>query len=133
MASGIVKSDTVATLGSAASLAWSIATRAQRVKTIILRLLGLTAVVLAASTMACSASPCSPELERMQARLDARLHAKADAGPSAPESSRAHHHGQPTLGSIASAEIGLGEISPGKAEVVREAMARSKASRDPAS
>ena len=103
MAIGIGKREFVAVRGSAASLAWPPTIR---------RLLELSAAALAASTIACSAGPCSPEIERMQARLDARLQAAARAGPSAPESSRALHHRQPTPGSIASAEIGLGEISP---------------------
>jgi hypothetical protein len=95
---------------------WSIAMRAQQVN--ILRSLELSAVVLTATTMICSAGPCSPELERAQARLDAMLHDKAGTGPSAPESARALRHRQPTPGSIAAAEIELGELSPESIRVV---------------
>ncbi len=86
----------------------------------------LSAAALAASTIACLASPCSPEIARMQARLDAGLEAKARTGPSAPEASSALRHHQPTPGSIAATESGLGEISPEKAKVIREATARAR-------
>ena len=66
--------------------------------------------------------PCSPEIGRMQARLDATLDQR-------PKSSGALLRRQPTPGSIASAEIRLGEISPEKAKVIREAMARARRSR----
>lgn len=89
--------------------------------------ISLSAAALALSTIACSAGPCSPEIARMQARLDAGLQAKAGTGPSAPESSGALRHRQPTPGSIASAEIGLGELSPEKAKIIREAMAQARA------
>ena len=62
----------------------------------------------------------------MQARLDAGLAAKARSGPTAPESSGALAHHQPTPGSIAAAERSLGEISPEKGKIIREAMARAR-------
>jgi hypothetical protein len=99
--------------------------RAQQVN--ILRSLQLSAVVLAATTLVCFAGPCSPELERMQARLDAKLHERAGIGPSAPESSRALEHRQPTPGSIAAAEIELGELSLENAKVLQGAMDRARA------
>jgi len=91
----------------------------------IWRLTVLSAVTLATSTIAGYAGPCSPEIERMQARIDARVEALARAGPSAPESSDARLHRQPTPGSIAAAESGLGEISQ-QIKPVREAMARAR-------
>jgi hypothetical protein len=93
----------------------------------IRRLTVLSAVTLATSTMAGYAGPCLPEIERMQARIDARVEALARAAPSAPESSDARLHRQPTPGSIAAAESGLGEISPQRVKAVREAMARARA------
>lgn len=89
-------------------------------------LLALSAAVLVASTLTCFAGPCSSEIARMQARLDARLGAAAARGPSAPESAGALAHRQPTPGSIASAEQRLGEISPENGKIIREAMARAR-------
>ena len=80
MAIGIGRREFVATRGSAALLAWPLASRAQPAKTNVRRLLGLSAAALAASTIACSAGPCSPEIGRMQARLDATF----DQRPKAP-------------------------------------------------
>jgi type II secretory pathway component PulM len=122
----IEKRGSAAVLDAAASLGRPLAARAQQAKPAIRRLLALSGVVLAASTTTCSASPCSPEIERLQTRLDTRLETKADAGPSAPESRRALRHDQPTPRSIASAEAKLGEISPEKAKIIRESMARAR-------
>jgi hypothetical protein len=99
---------------------------AQQANTTIRRLLGLSAATLTASTIACAAGPCSSEIERMQAHLDARLEAAASTGPSLPEGSNALLHRQPTPSSMAAAEIAHGKISPEKAEVVRAAMARAR-------
>jgi hypothetical protein len=126
MAIGIGRPQFVAALRSATSLAWPLASPAQPAKTTIRRLVELSAAALAASTIACSAGPCSPAIGRMQARLDAGLEANARTGPSAPESPGALLHREPTPGSIASAEIRLGEISPEKAKIISEAMARAR-------
>ena len=126
MAIGIGRREFIAARGSAALLAWPLGSRAQQARTSVRRLLGLSAATLVASTIVCSAGPCSLEIGRMQARLDARLDAKARTGPSAPEGSGALLHREPTPGSIASAEIRLGEISPEEAKVIREAMARAR-------
>ena len=126
MAIGIGKRKFVAVLDRVASLVLVVA-RPRQVKAITWRLLGLSAAALAASTIVCFAGPCLPEIERMQARLNARLESAAGAGLSAPQSSDALLHHQPTPGSIARAEIQLGELSPEKAKVIREAMARARA------
>jgi predicted lipid-binding transport protein (Tim44 family) len=91
------------------------------------QLIGLAVVALAASTVAGYAGPCSPEIDRMQARLDARVEAVAGAGQSAPENPGALVHRQPRPGSIAAAETSLGEISPEAVKAVREAMTRARA------
>ncbi len=127
MAISIGRRKFIAVLDSATSLVWPLAARPQQVKGITWRLLGLSAAALATSTIACSAGSCSPEIERMQARLNARLEAAADAGRSAPQSSDALLHHQPTPGSIARAEIQLGELSPEKAKLIKGAMARARA------
>ena len=92
----------------------------------ILRLLMLSAAALAASTITAYAGPCSPEIDRMQARIDARLEAVARTGPTATEGSAALLHRQPTPGSIAAAESRLGEISPETVAAVRVAMVRAR-------
>jgi hypothetical protein len=92
----------------------------------IRQLVLLSAVALAGSTTAGYAGPCSPEIERMQARVDAKVEVVAGAGPSAPEGSGALLHRQPTPGSIATAETALGEVSPQTVKAVREAMVRAR-------
>jgi hypothetical protein len=92
----------------------------------IQQLLVLSAAAVITSTIAAYAGPCSPEIERMQAHVDARVEAAAGAGPSAAESSDARLHRQPTPGSIAAAESGRGEISPQTVTAVRQAMARAR-------
>ena len=92
----------------------------------IQRLLMASAAALAASMPASYAGPCSHEIDRMQAEVNAKLEAKAGAGPFARESPGALVHRQPTPGSIAAAEGRLGEISSQTVEAVRAAMARAR-------
>lgn len=91
------------------------------------QLIALTAVTLAASISSGYAGPCSLEIDRMQARVDAKLAAKPGTGPTAPESPGALLHRQPTPGSIAEAEEKLGEVSPRTAGMVAQALARARA------
>ena len=77
----------------------------------IQQVMALIASVLALSTPG-FAGPCSQVIDQMQAKIDARLEAAADVGRSAPESSAATMHRQPTPGSIAAGEGKLGELSP---------------------
>ena len=110
--------------------AWSririIAARILPAKATVGLLPGLAASVLTWLTIACSAGPCLPEIAAVQARLDARLAAAEATIPSAPESSAALRHQQPTPRSIADALLALGKISPEKAKIIREAMARAR-------
>jgi hypothetical protein len=71
------------------------------------------------------AGPCSPEIDRMQARIDAIIGATAAAGPAGRESTAATTHRQPTPGSIAAAEARLGEGA--RAEHALAALARARA------
>lgn len=87
----------------------------------------LSAAALAASMSVSYAGPCSSEIDRVQARIDARLEARAAAGPESRESTGAMMHHQPTPGSIAAAEERLGDLSPEKAEAAKQAMARARA------
>ena len=91
------------------------------------RLLVLGAIAFAASMSASYAGPCSGEIDKMQARIDARLEAKAAAGPTAREGVGAGMSVQPTPRSIAAAEEKLGEVSPQTVDAVRQAMLRARA------
>ena len=86
----------------------------------------LSAGAVAASTIASEASPCSPEIYRMEARIEARLNAKAAAGSTAQESSEALLHRQPTPRTIAAAESTLGTVSPQKLDAITQGMARAR-------
>ncbi len=55
------------------------------------------------------AGPCTQDISRTQAQIDARIEAIAGAGPAGPETNAARLHHQPTPGSIAGAEQKLGE------------------------
>jgi hypothetical protein len=90
------------------------------------RLLIASAAALVASIPGSYAGPCSNEIDRMQAEVDAKLEAKAGAGPFARESPGALVHRQPTPGSIAAAESRLGEVLPGTVEAVATALARAR-------
>jgi hypothetical protein len=89
-------------------------------------LLVLSATALAVSTMACYAGPCSNEIDRIQARIDAKVEAVARAAPPAYESSGVLLHRQPTPGSIAAAESKLGDVSSSTVEAIENAMARAR-------
>jgi len=80
----------------------------------IRRSLATAAVILAASTSASYASPCSEAIDRMQAKIDAKLEAATAAGPSAVESTAATMHRQPTPRSVAGAEVGLDDVQRSK-------------------
>jgi hypothetical protein len=89
-------------------------------------MLALSAAAFAISTIAGYAGVCSHEIDLVQARIDAKLEAKAAAGPSARESTAATMHRQPTPGSIAAAEAKLGDVSPENVAAVGAAMARAR-------
>jgi hypothetical protein len=73
------------------------------------------------------AGPCFDDIGRMQGLIDAKLEAKAAAGPSAREGVRAGMSDQPTPRSMATVEERLGEISPQTVNAVAQAMARARA------
>jgi hypothetical protein len=93
----------------------------------VLQVAGVGAVVLLASTSIGYAGPCSVEIDSMQTRVDARLEAKAAAGPNAKESTDALTHRQPTPSSIARAEERLREMSAETVAAVKQALGRSRA------
>jgi hypothetical protein len=99
---------------------------ARRAQANVGQLLGLSIAAFAASTMACPAGPCAPEIAAMEARLNANVAAIARSGPTAPESAGARLHHQPTPSSIAAAERELGEIPPEANQTITEAMAKAQ-------
>jgi hypothetical protein len=94
---------------------------------ILSRIAAWTAVAFIASTIACYGGPCSDAIGRMQGQIDAKLEAKAAAGPYAREGARAGMSDQPTPRSMAAVEEKLGEISPQTVATVKQAMARARA------
>jgi hypothetical protein len=91
------------------------------------RVLVFAAMALAASAAAAHAGPCSGQIDAMQARIDAKLAAKAAAGPTGKEGVLATTNMQPTPASIAAAEEKLGDISTKKVKAMKRGMARARA------
>jgi hypothetical protein len=89
-----------------------------------LRLLVLAAMLAASGTA--YAGPCAQDIDRMQARFDAKLEAAARKGPTARETTAATDHRQPTPDSIAAAEVKIGDISARTVEVIEAGMARAR-------
>ena len=90
------------------------------------RLLVFGAIAFIASVSASYAGPCTDDIYKMQARIDAKLQAKAAAGPTGRQVG-ASTHVQPTPRSIAAAEEKLGEVSAETVAAVRQAMLRARA------
>src|SRR5215813_3144480 len=84
----------------------------------------IAAFSLSASMSAAYAGPCSPEVTQIQNLIDARIHVKAGAA-TAPESTAAKTHHQPTPSSVAAAEAELGQLSPEEFTAVNAAMAQA--------
>jgi hypothetical protein len=83
-------------------------------------------MAVAATASATYAGPCSDQIDAMQARIDAKLEAKAAAGPTAKQGVAAGMGMQPTPASIAAAEETLGDISAKKVEAMKRGMARAR-------
>jgi len=81
---------------------------------------------LTASTSASYAASCSDDIDRMQARIDARVEAIAAAGPFVAPGIFAGND-QPTPFGMATVEERMGEVSQNKVDAVRDAMARARA------
>lgn len=71
----------------------------------------VSAAAMVLAILPSRAGPCTSEIARMQAEVDAKIEAIAAAGPTAKESVAATRHDQPTPGSLADAEQKLGEGS----------------------
>ena len=92
-----------------------------------LRALLFVGLGIGMSVSASYAGPCSGDIEKMQARIDSALEAKAATGPAAKEGSFAGMSEQPTPRSMAAAEEKLGELSPQTINAVRQTMAKARA------
>ncbi len=91
----------------------------------IQRLIVITAAALASVTSV-HAGPCTDEIGRLQARIDAKLEATAAAGPPASASAMAGMSVQPTPRSMAIVEERMGELSPEWVAAVKQDMARAR-------
>jgi hypothetical protein len=80
---------------------------------------------LSASMMSASAGPCTPEIERMQAAVEAMA---AAAGPGGRQTTAAMTHHQPTQASIAEAASKLEEAA--RARRAQAALAEARAADD---
>ena len=89
--------------------------------------IALSAVALFLTVAPSLASQCDKEMADVEAAFDAKLSAAAASGPSAPESTLATLHHQPTPGTVARAEAQLGDISPENARIVTDALDRAHA------
>jgi hypothetical protein len=86
----------------------------------------LIGAILVALAQPSHAGPCSADIDATQARIDAKLEAEAAAGRTAPESTAATAHHQPTPDSIAAAEAKIGDVSGKLVHAVEEDMARAR-------
>jgi hypothetical protein len=87
----------------------------------------LTALAIITPLSAAHAASCSDDIDRMQARIDARIEAIAAAGPFVPTSVSAGMGVQPTPFGIATVEERMGELSRNNVDAVRDAMAQARA------
>jgi hypothetical protein len=91
------------------------------------RLIPLSVAMLIASMSAVYAASCSDNIDRMQARIDARVEAIAAAGPFVPPGIGAGMGVQPTPFGMALVEEKMGEVSTNKVDAIRAAMAQAHA------
>jgi hypothetical protein len=89
------------------------------------RLTILMALMAAAPSVAYARS-CSNDIDRMQARIDARVEAIAAAGPFVPAGTSAGMGVQPTPFGIATVEAKMGEVPVNKVDAVRAAMGQAR-------
>jgi hypothetical protein len=92
----------------------------------ILRLITLSSAALCVAIPLAHAG-CSNDIDRMQARIDARVEAIAAAGPFVPAGISAGMGVQPTPFGIATVEERMGEIGRNKVDAIHDAMARARA------
>ncbi len=93
----------------------------------ILRSVTWSAAALCGSLSVASAGSCSDDIDRMQARIDARVEAIAATGPFVPVGIGAGMGVQPTPFGMAVVEEKMGEVSRNKVDAIRAAMAQALA------
>ena len=93
----------------------------------ILQLMTWSAAALCVSLSVAHAGSCSDDIDRMQARIDARVEAIAAAGPFVPPGISAGMGVQPTPFGMAVVEEKMGEVSTNKVDAIRAAMAQAHA------
>ncbi|MGC2124880.1 MAG: hypothetical protein WA652_18695 [Xanthobacteraceae bacterium] len=92
-----------------------------------IRLMVWSAAALAASISASHAGSCTNDIDRMQARIDARVEAIAAAGPFVRPGIWAGGSVQPTPLGMATVEEKMGEVPTNRVDAVRAAMAQARA------
>jgi hypothetical protein len=90
-------------------------------------LIVLNVLALALPASVAFAASCSNDIDRMQARIDAKVEAIAAAGPFVPAGIWSGMGVQPTPFGMAVVEQKMGELSGTKVDAVRAAMARAHA------
>src|SRR5580704_6639073 len=93
----------------------------------ILRVWAWSAVGLFALFSTAHAASCSNDIDRMQARIDARVESIAAAGPFVPAGVNTGFSVQPTPFGMATVEAKMGEVSVNKVDAGRSAMAQARA------
>ena len=74
----------------------------------------------------CYAGPCAQQIAQSETRIDARLHRVAEAGRFASETVSAKRHIQPTIKSVADAEVEVGDLPAAIVAVVEQAMEQAR-------
>ena len=92
----------------------------------IRQLLATSISILCLSTLPCLAGPCTDDIDRTIAHLDAKLAARVAAGPVAKQSTKAQLHHQPTPGGKIKAAVELGDLSQETVDKVRAALNRAR-------
>jgi hypothetical protein len=90
------------------------------------RLLVTSTSILPLLAAPCLAGPCTKDIERTIAHLDAKLAAKVAAGPTAKQRVKAQLHHQPTPGGKIKAAVALGDLSQETVDKVRAALNRAR-------
>jgi hypothetical protein len=83
-------------------------------------------VLLTPAAAPAFAGQCTADIEIAQTNYDLRINSAAAAGPSAPESTDAKLHHQPTQQSVGAAETKLGDLPPGADKEFAAAVQRAR-------
>jgi hypothetical protein len=92
-----------------------------------MKITALTALAIITPLSIAHAASCSHDIDRMQARIDAKVEAIAAAGPFVPTSIGAGMGVQPTPFGMATVEERMGELKRNKVDAVHDAMTQARA------